>query len=696
MPGRWLLFRSLLLPAACGVALAAAIPAYAQEPLPVQIKADTFRYDRRTRVLTATGNVVLIYQDVTIRADALVANLDSGDMTAEGRVLLEVGGQSVSAELLSYNLTTRFGTLTDARASYFGPLILGPVRLRAQKLEGVPDRSVTIRGGFLTTCDEDDPVVHLTADEITVYLGDRIVGRRVSVWVGGRRVFTLPFFQIFLRERRDTRLVPIVGYSEPEGIFVKTTYSYVLNQHHYGFLYGDWMERLGIGTGVEHLYQFGEGHGAALVYRLENRQTSGADLRAILNHTQQLSPSFRAQVYADYSQRSFGSGPPTSALFGVLDLTHTSERSTTYLFAIASTITPGSASFLSGRLAHGMALSPQLTLDAFVDFSRVGGGSSGMDDEAAPRLAFTYAGGRVTASLVADLRWDLDGDRFPFDARYTVERLPELTFTLAAYPLGGLVLQVDGGLGRFRETTVGLAGGTLDAGRADATLTLSGPIPLGGGTMAGRAYVRGTSYTTGAARLFYGGQLDYTRSLGSGLVLRLGYSGQTVSGRSPFLFDQITGGFSVADASLFYQTTSLIAQASVFYDFQLRQWGRAVVQAVLLPQAGWVIGLAASHNLTLGQLERVEAALDLRLSDEWHLSYVGVYDGFSSRFVHDRIALTRIFCDCLAVSLSYLGARGELWLEAWLTAIPWGRGRVGIGQRGNLLFDLPTPNLPRP
>jgi hypothetical protein len=695
MPGRPLLFLILLLVAA-GAALTAPLPAAAQEPLPVEIKADSFRYDRRTRVLTATGNVVLIFQEVTIRADALVANLESGDVTAEGHVLLEVAGQSAAADLLSYNLTTRFGTLTNARTTYTGPLVLGPVRLRAQRLEGIPNQSVTIRDGFLTTCDEEDPVVHLTADEITVYLGDRIVGRRVSVWLGGRRLFTLPSFLIFLRERRETRFLPVLGYSEAEGVFVKTTYSYVLNQQHYGFLYGDWMERLGVGTGFEHLYQIGGARGSALVYRLDNRQSGGVDLRAVLNHSQQVNPNLRLQLYADYSQRSVAEGPPTSGFFGALDLNYATPRSNTYLFATAATFTPGLVSVLSGRLAHAQALTPHLFVEAFLDVSRAES-AAGSDDEAAPRLAFLYVGGGLTASLVTDLRWDLDGDRFPFDARYTLERLPELTVSLPPVSLGGgLTLQLDGGLGRFRETTVGAGVTVLELGRTDATVTLSGPVPLGTGTLGVRTLLRGTWYSNGAARLFYGGGLEYTSPLGSGLVARLGYSGQGVSGASPFVFDQITGTLSAADATVFYQTPALFAQATAFYDFQLRRWGRAVAQVVLRPRPGWLVGLAASHNLALGQLERVEAALDLRLSDEWHFQYVGAYDGVAGRFVHDRIALTRIFCDCLAVSLSYLGARGEFWLEAWLTAIPWGRGRLGIGQRGNLLFDLPTPTVPRP
>jgi len=71
------------------------------------------------------------------------------------------------------------------------------------------------------------------------------------------------------------------------------------------------------------------------------------------------------------------------------------------------------------------------------------------------------------------------------------------------------------------------------------------------------------------------------------------------------------------------------------------------------------------------------------------VQYIGYYDGLSGRVVHDRVSVSRIFCDCLGVSLTHFGARNETWLELWLTAVPWGRGRVGIGGRGGLLFDQP-------
>lgn len=670
-------------------------PAETTDEVPVRIRADAFRYDRRTRVLVATGNVVLTFEDVTIHSDALIANLETGEVTAEGGVRLRVATQEATADLLTYNLRTRLGTMHRARAQVTSPMVLGPVHLRAQRLEGVLDRTVSIRQGFVTTCDPDDPLLYLTADEIAVSLNDKVVGRRVSLWLAGRRILTLPAFIIFLRERQETRFFPVVGYSPAEGWFVKTRTTYFVNEAHWGVVLADYMERLGIGLGVEHVYRLagGRGQGTALVYRLANRQTDGTDWRAIFNHAQELTPALRLGLFGDYTLRAPGgtpAPPATSDLFTALDLSHRTPRSTTFVYTTYSSTSLGPTHTLTGTLVHSQSLSPELGGEVVLTFTRAAG-TAGVDDELLPRVALRHVRPGFSAALVAETRWDLDGEAFSADQRYTLERLPELTVALAPLPLGRspFILQVEGGVGRFREHDV-TPSSLTDAVRADALLTLSGPLPVGGGTLFLRAFGRTSWYTTGDLRLFTGGRAEYLRPFSPALELRGAYTTQGVAGRSPFLFDQIAGTFSIGEASLTYRTPGLFARASVTYDFLTRQPGSVVAQAVAVPRPDWTVALAASFSPTLGRLERVEASLDLRLSPQWQVQYLGFYDGVTGQVLHDRLTVTRIFCDCLAVSLSYLGVRGEIWLETWLTAIPWGRGRIGLGQSG-LLFDQPLP-----
>jgi len=672
-----------------------------EEDLPVRVTADVFRYDRRTRMLTATGHVVLTAADIIIRADVVVANLATGDVTAEGGVSLEVAGQTVTGDVLTYNLNTRLGTLYDAATTYTGPMVLGSVTLRAARLEGDPPRFATASEAFATTCDPDDPLVSFTAREIGIIVGDKIVGRQVSVWLGDRRLFTLPYFIIFLQERRESRLAPVVGYSEAEGWFVKTAYSYYLSPSHYGSVLADWMERLGVGAGVEHVYRVGGGGGSALLYRLANRQTGGVDLRGVVAHDQQVTPSVRASVFADYFSRSFSDQPPTSSVFTAFDLSHRQPQATTSLFGTYSQSIPvpdAVDTFLTTTLSHSQRIADRWIVETVLPFSRIRS-ALGQDDELMPRVALAYLGPRASAFLVTETRWDLDADRFAGDARYAIERLPELTVALAPLRLGttSLIAQLEGGAGRFRETTVDVGVTTLDVVRTDLLATVSGPLRLSErGTLGVRAFARGDWYSTGDGRVFAGGRLEYTHRLTERLDTRASYTGQVLSGTSPFVFDRIAGTVSFADLSVSYRAPRLFLSAEATYDVLTHAPGLVTGRAFYQPWGGGSVGAAATYDVNLGRINRVEANLDLPLGKDWRVQYIGYYDGASGQVVHDRVSISRVLCDCLALSVTHLGARGETWLEVWLTAVPWGRGRIGIGGRGGLLFDQPYQIGTRP
>jgi hypothetical protein len=657
------------------------------EEFPATLRADSYRFDRQAQIITAEGHVVLTARDVTLQADLLVASLQTGVVTAEGHVLLTVAGQSVAAEMLTYNLHTHVGTLFNARTEYRSPLILGAVRLRVEELTGDLARFVTIRKGFVTTCEEPDPIVFATADELQIYPNDKVVGRGVSLWVAGHRILTVPYFIIFLRERRETRIAPVVGYSDAEGVFVLTAWSYFLNENHYGFVHADWFDRLGIGMGIEHLYRFGGGEGSALVYRLANRQTGGPDVRTILNHLQRLG-DVTARAFIDNREQSSATPPPTSSLFASLDLSTQTQQSSTYLYGTLSQSSVGPVSTVTSRFADLRSLGPRLAAESFLDYSR-NAGPAGIDEALFPRSTLRFFGEGLTATLVTETRWNLGT---PFSANlYVLERLPELTLSPSAFRVGDSFLLGQGAVGwaQFRETTPGPTGRVLNAGRADVQVTISGPIPMWGGTVGMRTFARESWYTTGDTRVFYGGRLEYAQPIGAVLDATVGYTGQTAVGTSPFVFDQIAGTLSLADTQLTYHTQDLLVRATGFYDFQARQYGNVVGQVFFVPQPNWSIGLAASYNVNVGRLDRAEASLDLPLSKDWHLEYSGAWDSVTQRVFQNRISVTRTFCDCMAVSLTYLGARNEIWLEAWLTAIPWGRGKIGIGSQGTLLFEQP-------
>ncbi len=201
--------------------------------------------------------------------------------------------------------------------------------------------------------------------------------------------------------------------------------------------------------------------------------------------------------------------------------------------------------------------------------------------------------------------------------------------------------------------------------------------------------MRGSYYTTGDARGFLTGRLDYTRSLSEAWQGQIGVSYQDQVGQTPFVFDSTVGRLARTDATLTYRRPHLTATFSTSFDMAAGQLEPVVARAQYFPRPGWTAAAAVSYDPTLGALSRAELSFDIKLSPLWQVAYYGYYDGFSGRLFHDRLTITRTWDECLAAAVTYRGITQEIWLEAWLTALPWARGRAGIGSQGQLLFEQP-------
>ncbi|MGH2374548.1 MAG: LPS-assembly protein LptD [bacterium] len=667
-------------------------PVRAQEDIPVILRARTFQYDRVRRIMTASGNVVVIYQDVTIRSDAFEARLETNDVHAEGNVIIEVNRQRVRGATLDYNLVSRQGRITQAAAQYTGPQVLGTVSIRAEVVEGTLGGVTTARESFCTTCEGPNPVAYLTAREFVIYPNDKIVGRSVTVWIGGRRIFTWPYFVIFIREQRASRLLPVIGYSETEGFFIKTAYSYALGENHYGYLRLDLMEKLGTGYGVEHAYRLRSGEGVAFFYRLENKALGGQDTRFTINHQHRVG-DVALRLYADTLTRTTPLAP-SSDFFTSLDSYYRGSRSSTTFYQTYSSrsFTGFGSQAYTARLIHSQQFSNQLSAELVADVSRTTT-FLGTDDELFPRLTLRYRGSGYTAYLVAEGRIDIDGSAFPNDVRFVTERLPEVSVILDSKPIGGtrLFYQLEGGLGRFRETQFT---GVVDALRADGGVTVTGSLYQSAqGILNLRAQVRGSSYSTGHSRTFLTSRLDYTHTLSQSLQGQVGISYQDQVGATPFTFDLLSGRVAQADATLTYRQQNLAATATVSFDALFGRWSPLVARAQYIPLPGWTIASAIAYDPNLGLLSRAELSFDIRLSPDWQVAYYGFYDGFSGQIVHDRFMIARTWEECLVTAVTYRGLTREVWFETWLTALPWARGQIGIGSQGNLLFNQPFPFL---
>jgi len=81
----------------------------------LRLRADRQEYDVDRRVLTAEGNVVMVFRGGVLQADRLQVNVPNNYAAAEGRVVLNRGNQLLLGERLGYDLLRNQGVVYKAR-----------------------------------------------------------------------------------------------------------------------------------------------------------------------------------------------------------------------------------------------------------------------------------------------------------------------------------------------------------------------------------------------------------------------------------------------------------------------------------------------------------------------------------------------------------------------------------------------------
>lgn len=199
-------------------------------------------------IWSAEEEVFISYQDVRIQCDRIQMNKLSGDIEAEGHVVLDQGPSRMSAESLRYNLKTKQGTFVHASGnappsfSFTGDII-----------ERVDERHYRITNGTFTSCEaEDRPPWDLHLREALIE--DDGYGRFKGVAFRIKRVPVLYFPYILWPMKRDRAaglLVPSFGYSERRGWFVGNRLYLPLGRSYDTTLHFDYYSKDYFGFGTE-------------------------------------------------------------------------------------------------------------------------------------------------------------------------------------------------------------------------------------------------------------------------------------------------------------------------------------------------------------------------------------------------------------------------------------------------------------
>lgn len=698
---------------------------------PASLSADSLNFDLGGRVLIASGNVRLVYEDIKILCSAMRLDLSTNELAAEGPVQFWRGDDKVESASLTYNLKRKSGSLIDASTTVTGTDIKGELMLKGSQVEVEKD-IVTIRNGSLTSCDLEKSHYHIEASEIKIYLDDRVVIRNVSYWEGRFKVFYWPHL-VFSLKRENQFELPKVGYGAREGWYVKTTYNYYRNEDSYGSVYLDYMERLGPASGIKHLYHIGKlGEGFLYLYLLGNRNTGHVDTSAEVSHEIPVGSDTKIKLDATYDDSLAESGELDTRMTSSLTV-HQKDMKGYVDLTLDGTWIGGEYDGQSRSASIRMRRELGRTLTLSCDASYL---DRNVPDKPTDRY-FNYLV-RTTQTLGwADLNLVVENyvkpkatgeeeeqpeEEIPWNA---LRRLPEISLTSKPVDIKlnqlRIPLTFSATWGKYQENAVhgGWTPGVLSASRihleGDLGRISRQILPGIYGSFSGGATY--DLYSTQDRRLTLEAETGIEAKLSGPLSVSGAYHYRGIWGWTPFVFDKLDPEGLIA-AKLQFKQPKWSVSLGTEYDLYNREMGdisgmlsimprddisfdlegeldpkeatltKVTVRLDAHPTEDFNVRFATRYLPPTQTIDRIEGDVDVRISDEWKARLTAVYGGVAQKELKrlDVGIVKDLHCRELALLYSY--DRQEIWLEYRIKAFPFEGLKFGLGDQG-VLFKPP-------
>lgn len=248
-----------------------------------RIDADRVRLMREVEVVGTGPNA-----GQQIFADDLLWNTRTGELSAEGNVLLVSPTSRIAAERVVFNTKTGLGTFHTASGmaslgdralqdkSMFGGLE-PDVYFHGETIEKIgEDRYRISRGGF-TTCVQPTPRWDIVSGSTTIDLEDYAVLRNAVLRVKDVPVFYLPilYYPIQSDDRATGFLMPAYGNSTYQGHSISNAFFWAIDRSQDVTLFHDWYFTRGQGLGTEYRYVSSpRSQGQLRAYRLAEKAST--------------------------------------------------------------------------------------------------------------------------------------------------------------------------------------------------------------------------------------------------------------------------------------------------------------------------------------------------------------------------------------------------------------------------------------
>ncbi len=329
------------------------------------------------QVFDLDGHVNIFYQDGVLGGDH--AHYDGQryiDVTGNTFVKNRSGDTTLFADSVRFDTTTQKATLVRGRGESTQGVEQGKLHFSGSTM--TTDRSgVThVERANITTCENPRGGYHIESKTLDVYPGNKAVARSNVLYLGALAILYLPIVVISLARdefgsRRQPGFLPIVGYSQSEGFYVKARIGFSPSDYYYGYYRIEEYTKIGLGLGYVATLRRKDGRRQTDInfFRMKNKVDGSNSNNLTLNDDEAFSRSTRAKFGLNYTG-NYGplvSLPPQFDLTAALD--HGNERGDHQNYSFHRTSTGSQGSSNNYGVTDHRAFSQKLSNDVTLSYT---------------------------------------------------------------------------------------------------------------------------------------------------------------------------------------------------------------------------------------------------------------------------------------------------------------------------------------
>ena len=209
----------------------------------------------RDNYAVLTGSVKVKYQDVDLQADRAEIDLLTKIVTATGHVIVDQGPRRMSGDTLEYDLDTKTGTLTNATAH-----VAPDYYFSGTQLAKISETQYTVQDGVFTSCNQEVPDWSFRLSSALVEVDGYAHVRNASMRAKKLPIFYTPYILWPVKsDRTSGLLIPNIGYSDRRGASVGLAYFQTLGRSYDTTFHLDLYSEEFLGIGNDFRYRPTEG-----------------------------------------------------------------------------------------------------------------------------------------------------------------------------------------------------------------------------------------------------------------------------------------------------------------------------------------------------------------------------------------------------------------------------------------------------